>query len=207
MEIDLGFAIFCNDISNEQHDYEKILTKEKEGKQVFSDELEMVEEKWCNMHFDGAVSKKGVGVGICIIGPEFEYRSFSYKLYFDCMDNVAKYEALILGLKMIKELKIKKVSIYGDSKLVINLIKGIYQAKHPRMRNYRNVVLDLLQEIPEYQFVIVPRKQNVIANALIVLASLFKIPIYLNKKYEIQVKQKPAIPDNLKCWQVFEDDQ
>ena len=71
------------------------------------------------MHFDGAVSKEGAGASICITGPEFEYRSFSYKLYFDCTNNVAEYEALILGLKMIKELKIKKVSIYGDSKLVI----------------------------------------------------------------------------------------
>ena len=83
---------------------------------------------------------------------------------------------------MIKELKIKKVSIYGDSNLVNNQVKGIYQAKHPRMRAYRNVVLDLLQDIPEYQFFIVPREQNVIEDALEVSTSLFKIPIYQNKK-------------------------
>ena len=35
------------------------------------------------MHFDGAVSKKGVGVGICITGLEFEYRSFSYKFFLN----------------------------------------------------------------------------------------------------------------------------
>jgi hypothetical protein len=69
VETNLGFAIFCNDISNEQHDYEKILKKEKKGKQVLPGELEMVEEKWCNMHFDGAVSKEGAWAGICIIGP------------------------------------------------------------------------------------------------------------------------------------------
>ena len=113
----------------------------------------------------GAVSKEGAGAGICITGSEFENRSFSYKLQFDCTNNVAEYEASILGIKMIKELKIKKVSIYGDSKLVVNQIKGIYQAKHPRMKAYRNVVLDLLQDIPEYQFVIVPREQIVIADS------------------------------------------
>ena len=96
------------------------------------------------MYFDGATSKEGAGVGICLTHPKFEYRSFSYKLYFDCTNNVAEYEALILGLKMIREIKIKKVSIYGDSELVINQVKGIYQAKHPRMRAYKNVVLDLL---------------------------------------------------------------
>ena len=54
---------------------------------------------------------------------------------------------------------------------------------------------------------IVPREQNVIAYALAVSSSLFKIPIYPNKKYEIQVKHGLAVPDNLKYWQVFEDDQ
>ena len=132
---------------------------------------------------------------------------FSYKLYFDCTNNVAKYEALILGLKMIRELKIKKVGIYGDSKLVINQVKGIYHAKHPRMRAYRNVVLYLLQDILKYQFVIVPREQNVIADAVAVSASFFKIPIYPNKKHEIQVKHRPPGPDNLKYWKFFEDDQ
>ena len=140
-------------------------------------------------------------------GAKHDYRTFSYKLYFDCTNNVAKYEALILGLKMIKELKIKKVAIYGDSELVINHVKGVYQAKHPRMGAYRNVVLDLLQDIQEYKFVTIPREHNVIADALVVSASLFKIPIYPNKKYEIQVKHMPAVPDNLKYWQVFEDDQ
>lgn len=102
VETNLGSGMFCNDISNEQHDYENIIKKEKEGKHVFLDKLEMVEEKWCNMNFDGVVSKEGTWASICITGLEFEYRSFSYKLYFDCTNNVAKYEALILGLKMIK---------------------------------------------------------------------------------------------------------
>ena len=47
---------------------------------------------------------------------------------------------------------------------------------------------------------IVPREQNVIANALGASTSLFKIPIYQNKKYEIQVKHRPTVPDNLKYW-------
>lgn len=77
--------------------------------------MELTVEKWCNMHFDGVVSKEGAGAGIYIVGPEFEYRSFSCKLYFECTNNVVEYEALILGIKMIIKLEIKKVIIYGDS--------------------------------------------------------------------------------------------
>lgn len=101
---------------------------------------------------------------------------------------------------MIKELKIKKIGIYGDSELVINQVKVIYQAKHPRMRAYINVILDLLPDILEYQFMIVPREHNAIADALVVSANLFNILIYPNKKYENQVKHRPAVPNNLKCW-------
>ena len=74
------------------------------------------------------------------------------------------------------------------------------------MRAYKNVVLDLLQHIPEYQFVTIPTEHNIIEDALEVSSSLFKIPIYPNKKYEIQVKHRPAVLDNLKYWKVFEDD-
>ena len=131
----------------------------------------------------------------------------SFKLYFECTNNVAEYEALIQGIKVIKKLEIKKVIIYGDSELVINQVKGVYQAKHPRMREYRNIVLDLQQDIPEYQFVVVPREQNAIVDALAVSTSLFKIPIHTNKKYDIEVKHRPVVLDNLKYWQVFEDDE
>lgn len=91
--------------------------------------------------------------------------------------------------------------------MAINQVKGVYQAKHPRMRAYRNIDLDLLQDIPKYKFVVVPREHNAIADALAVSTSLFKIPIHPNKKYEIEVKHRLAVPNNLKYWQVFEDDK
>ena len=40
-----------------------------------------------------------------------------------------------------------------------------------------------------------------------VATSLFKIPTNSNRKYEIQVKHRPTILDNIKYWQVFDDVQ
>ena len=37
---------------------------------------------------------------------------------------------------------------------------------------------------------------------MVVVASLFKIPIHSDRKYEIEVKHRPAIPENIKYWQV-----
>jgi ribonuclease HI len=72
------------------------------------------------MHFDGVVSKEGASVGVDIMAPYYiKKKLFSYKFYFECANNVAKYEALILGLNILKELQEKIVHIYSDSKLVI----------------------------------------------------------------------------------------
>jgi ribonuclease HI len=141
------------------------------------------------------VNKEGAGAGVWIIPPDANSNSklCSYKLAFDCTNNMVEYEALILGLNTLKYLGEKKIYVHGDSELVINQVKGIYQTKHPRMRAYRNLVLDLLEKISEYNISVVPREQNPIADALATSASVFKIPIYPNKKYEIEVKHRPTI--------------
>ena len=107
---------------------------------------------------------------------------------------------------MLRDLKVHKVYIYGDLELILNQAKEVYQAKHPRLRSYGNLVQDLLENFKEYHFLVIPREKNGIAYSLVVSASVFKIPIYPKRKYVIEVKHMPAIPNNIKYWQVFEDD-
>jgi hypothetical protein len=71
------------------------------------------------------------------------------------------------------------------------------------LREYKNLVLDLLEYFSEYNFSVIPRGQNQIVDALDTLGSVFKISIFPNKKYEIEVKHMPTIPDNNKYWQTF----
>lgn len=121
----------------------------------------------------------------------------SYKLAFECSNNEAEYDALIIGLKIMKKLGAKKIFVYGNSKLVINQVKGEYHAKHPRMRSYRNVVLDILKAFSQYTLSLIPRTQNVIADSLAIATSMVKIPIRPNHKYSIHVKHHPTFPDNM----------
>ena len=163
------------------------------------------EEGLWSLHFDGAMSKMGARSGAWITSPTHDANLLSFKLYFECTTNIAEYESLILRLFALKKFKVKIVSIYGDSKLIIGQVKGVYQAKHPKMRAYKNLVLELLEEFDEFTISLIMREHNSIADSLAISISLFKITIYPNKKYEIQVKQRPSIPDNFKNWQVFED--
>ena len=53
----------------------------------------------------------------------------------------------------------------------------------------------------------IPREKNFIVDALDTSALVFKIPIFPNRGYEIEVKHRPTVPDNVKYWQVFEYDK
>jgi hypothetical protein len=159
------------------------------------------------MDFDGVVSKEGVGAGVWIVPPNGTSKIWSFKLAFDCTNNVVEYETLILGLNSLKELKAKRVDVHVDFELVINQVKGIYQTKHLKMRAYRNEVMELLEGFTDYYVSLIPRGKNMIFYALATSSSVFKIPIHSNKKYEIEVKHRPSVPINIKYWKVFEDDR
>eukprot|EP00253_Pinus_taeda_P016840 PITA_16840 len=112
--------------------------KDRSSKKIFLDE----EEGLWTMEFDGALGK-GFGISMWIHGTLHQsckipqnVRLSSYKLAFDCSNYEAEYEALIDGLKLLKKLGAKRISVYRDSELVIKQVKGEYQAKHPRMRAY-----------------------------------------------------------------------
>jgi ribonuclease HI len=72
----------------------------------------------------------------------------------------------MLGLKLLKRVGTKNIMVRGDSKLFIKQIKGEYSAKHPRLRAYRNVVLDFLQCFTEVDLQVMPRGQNILAVGL-----------------------------------------
>jgi hypothetical protein len=52
----------------------------------------------------------------------------------------------------------------------------------------------------------VPREENSMVDSLAVSASNFRVPLPPKLRYDIEVKYRPSIPDNVKHWKVFEDD-
>ena len=95
------------------------------------------------MNFDGAANKGGVGVVVWISSPSHYTNLLSFKLDFECAANDVEYEALILGLNILKDLGAKRIAVYGNSELIVNQLNGTYQTKHPKMRSYRNEVWHL----------------------------------------------------------------
>jgi hypothetical protein len=52
----------------------------------------------------------------------------------------------------------------------------------------------------------VPREENVMADSLVFLASHFRAPLPPKLNYDVELKYRPSILDNVKDWKVFEDD-
>jgi ribonuclease HI len=179
----------------------------EEDKTMIIQSDEPIEPLW-SLDFDGVVSKEGSGAGVWVSNSKARYtESHSYKLNFQCTNNIAEYEALMLGLKLLKNLGAKRISIRGDSELIIKQIKGEYSAKHPRLRAYINVVLDFLQCFTEYDLQVIPRGQNILVDGLATSAATCKIPFHPNRQYTVEVKCRPVVPDNIRYWQVFGNDE
>ena len=58
-----------------------------------------------------------------------------YKLEFITTNNIAEYEALLLGLKAAKNLGIQQISVYGDSELVVQQVRNNYQVKQDLLKS------------------------------------------------------------------------
>jgi len=75
------------------------------------------------------------------------------------------------------------------------------------MRAYQNEVWDMFANLfLKHEISLICREENGITNSMTNVSSTFWIPLYSNKKYEINVKHKPSISDNIRHWKYFEDD-
>lgn len=87
-------------------------------------------------------------------------------------------------------------------------MRNICQNKHPRLSSYRNEVWDSVENFFDaFNLTYIPRDQNIHVDASAISASSFKIRDQTNLLYQIQVKYRPFILDNLKHWEIFEDDE
>ena len=81
------------------------------------------EENWI-LTFDGSSTAIRGGIGIILTDKQGRNSIHACKLSFKCTNNEAEYEALILGMMTAIKIGIKRLTIRGDSRLVIQQMKG-----------------------------------------------------------------------------------
>ncbi|XP_008245038.1 PREDICTED: uncharacterized protein LOC103343140 [Prunus mume] len=97
------------------------------------------------MFFDGLARKDGVGAGVVFLSPERHVLPYSFSLSELCSNNVAEYQALIMGLQMVVEMKISSLEVYGDSMLVINQLLTHYEVRKDDLIPYHQMATQLLE--------------------------------------------------------------
>jgi ribonuclease HI len=74
-------------------------------------------QEWV-MYFDGAFSLQDAGAGVLLVAPTGEHPRYVIQMHFPrevATNNTAKYEGLLVGLRVTVELGIKRLIICGDS--------------------------------------------------------------------------------------------
>ena len=142
------------------------------------------------MYFDGAEHRGGAGAGVVFITSQEEILPFSFTLKQCCSNNVAEYQALILGLEMAVDMKQLHLQVFGDSQLVINQILGSYEVKNPELRPYHDYAQKLIRWPGDVTLQHVRRTENKKVDALATLASTLTLP----DQMQVTVCQKWIVP-------------
>ena len=140
---------------------------------IFQIEDESTQEDIWKLYFDGASNALGHRIGAVLISPEGEYYPFTAKLNFDSTNNVAKYEACIMGLQAAMAKKVKNLKVYGDSALIIYQLQGDWLTRDSRMILYHKWAIEMVDNFEVINFEHLPREENQMADALATLAAMF----------------------------------
>ena len=92
------------------------------------------------MYFDGAFVHQGAGAGAVLISPTQDKLYYTVQLCFQqgekVSNNIAEYEGLIAGLKAAAALGVKRLTVKGDSQLLVNFSNKVYEPKDEHMEAY-----------------------------------------------------------------------
>ena len=98
--------------------------------------LELTDPSIWTLYFDVSRNKEGVGVGYLLIDPHGNKTMIGCLLEFECMNNVAEYEALVQGLRKELDLKIKCIEVFGDSQIVAHKVRDSINCISNHLKNY-----------------------------------------------------------------------
>ncbi|XP_071909770.1 uncharacterized protein [Coffea arabica] len=143
------------------------------------------------MYFDGVAHRNGTGAGVIFYTPETDILPYSFTLTRRCSNNVAEYQALILGFETTIDMKQLHLRVYGDSKLVVNQLLGIYDIKKPKLISYYKYARQLMEYLDDVTIEHILRSFNQQADSLARVASMITLPSHRN---QISICQNWVIP-------------
>lgn len=124
-------------------------------------------EKRLVLYTDGAIRPNATGLGVVVRdrrGQVVTWRSKRLPQAMTC--NEAEYEAVLLGLEMVRALRPLEVEVRTDSQVVANQMLGLFAVRSANLRRLHARAREAAAALGAVKFVHVPRLRNRLADAL-----------------------------------------
>jgi ribonuclease HI len=134
------------------------------------EEINLEDELW-RMQFDGSHSNEGNSSGIILVSPVGKIHNLSYKLEFSCLNDVAEFEPLLLGIENALNIGCGHLSVFENNELVVNLIHKTCSPNNKLLEKYSQVVWELVSNLLSFNITHIRKELNSIVDRLVVFAA------------------------------------
>jgi ribonuclease HI len=124
------------------------------------------EEGFWRLNCDGASrgNPGPAGAGIVLHDPQGRLQVSTGRYLGETTNNVAEYQALLLGLAEAQRLEVKKLRILADSELMVKQLTGRYRVKSPHLIPLWRKAVNDLEKFESWAIAHVPREENHLAD-------------------------------------------
>ncbi|KAL0431954.1 UNVERIFIED_CONTAM: Ribonuclease HI [Sesamum radiatum] len=167
-----------------------VLVREQEKSQnsVYYDE-----KKGWLLHVDGSSNASNGGAGVLLQAPDGVEVKVAARLSFLATNNEAEYEALVLGLQLALEARVKELNVCTDSQLVAMQVEGSYETRELSMVQYLGKVKELMARFDKCVVQQIPQSENEWADALSKFGAM--VAGVKERKITLVVKEHPVIEE------------
>lgn len=130
--------------------------------------LSKVSSQKFTLHSDGAArgNPGPAGAGAVLSDSEGEEVAKLKQYLGETTNNVAEYQALLLGLGAARAQGIERLSVRLDSELIVKQLQGAYRVKAPHLKPLYQQAKTLLAEFADVDVAHVRREHNKVADKL-----------------------------------------
>jgi ribonuclease HI/probable phosphoglycerate mutase len=116
----------------------------------------------CKLFTDGASrgNPGEAGAGIVLLDDSDRELAVRSSYLGRCTNNVAEYQALLLGLKTARELGCRSLVIFMDSQLIVRQVQGRYRVKSTDLKPLYDQVKNFLADLDGWSITHVLRAEN-----------------------------------------------
>jgi ribonuclease HI len=115
---------------------------------------------------DGSWGTFGAGAAAVLVAPSKVRTCYVARVDFSCTNNIAEYEALLLGLRKLKAMGIRRAVLKTDSQVISGHIDKSCKARDPKLEKYLDTVRRLEASFEGFSVKNIPRGENEHADLL-----------------------------------------